>query len=226
MSESSDDRIILCQPDNTKGCSLCCGLFNFHDISPESLHDFLEHGSGREQVLPTYNDYREPARVRDLCSHICPYQGFLSKAKPGCLIHPLSSGVDGRWRSLFASKICGEFFCPAHTILTDEEKKFLVENVSDWYSYSAAIADPESFSFIFSYAKNNFCGINDPSLMGKLVSEGLLAHAENLASYDGAIFCYSIPEYGVSKKNFSVRYINESREKVVSRITEAASTLK
>lgn len=226
MSRDSNDRIILCQPDNMKGCSLCCGLFNLNDISPESLRVFLEQGRGREETFPTHNEYRESARVRDLCSHICPYQGFLSEDKPGCLIHPLSSGIDGRWRSLFASKICGEFFCPAHTILTDEEKKYLIENVSDWYKYSAAIADPESYSFIYNYVKDNFSVTADPPMQRLLVEEGLSAHAGNLASYGGAIFCYSIPEYNINKKYFSVKYIDELREVVVSSIERAASAVK
>ena len=225
MSNLSNDRITLCQPDNTKGCSLCCGLFNFSNISHESLRGFLEQGRDRELAFPTHNEYKESANVRDICSHICPYQGFLSKEKPGCLIHPLSSEVDGRWRSLFASKICGEFFCPAHTILTEDEKKFLVENVSDWYLYSAAIADPDSYSFIYNYVKDNFSGTNGISMMKLLVEEGLAAHAANLASYEGVIFCYSIPEYSINKKSFSVKYIDESRELVVSRIEKSLSAV-
>jgi hypothetical protein len=226
VSRDSSDRIILCQPDNTKGCSLCCGLFNFSNISPESLRVFLEQGRRREEAFPTHKEYRESVRVRDLCSHICPYQGFLSEDKPGCLIHPLSSGIDGRWRSLFASKICGEFFCPAHTILTDEEKKYLIENVSDWYKYSAAIADPESYSFIYNYVKDNFSGKSECLFMKEMVEDGLAAHAVNLASYNGAIFCYSIPEYNINKKNFSVKYIDELRDVVVSSIERAASAVK
>jgi len=226
VSSNSNDRIILCQPDNTKGCSLCCGLFNFSNISTESLYGFLEKGRDREQTFATHNEYRESARVRDICSHICPYQGFLSEDKPGCLIHPLSSGIDGRWRSLFASKICGEFFCPAHTILTDEEKKYLIENVSDWYNYSVAIADPESYSFIYNHVKDYFSGIAGIVMAKLLVEEGLAAHAANLASYGGAIFCYSVPEYNINKKYFSVKYINESRALVVSRIEKFISAKK
>lgn len=225
MSNSSNDRIILCQPDNTKGCSLCCGLFNFRNISSGSLSGFLEQGRDREQTIPTHNEYRESTSVRDISSHICPYQGFLSDDKPGCLIHPLSSGIEGRWRSLFASKICGEFFCPAHTILTDDEKKFLIGNISDWYIYSAAIADPESYSFIYHYVKDNFPGAADITLMKVPVEDGLTALAESLASYEGVIFCYSIPEYNINKKHFSLNYINESRELVVSRIERSLSAV-
>lgn len=226
MSRLPNDGIILCQPDNTKGCSLCCGLFNFRDISSESLRGFLEEGKYREQAFPTHNEYNVSPHVRDLSSHICPYQGFLSDDKPGCLIHPISSGVDGRWRSLFASKICGEFFCPAHTILTSDEKTFLIENISNWYYYSSAIADPDSYAFIYNYVFEKFYEIADSELSIALVKEGLAAHTENLAFYEGVIFCYSIPEYSINKKYFSIKYNDKLREHVVSRINKTVLLLK
>ena len=223
MSDVSNDGIILCQPDNVKGCSLCCGLFNFSDISPDSLSCFLSEGESRERTFSSYGIFKTPAAVRDRFSHICPFQGFLKKNKPGCLIHPLYSGVEGRDRSLFASKICDNFFCPAHTILSEEEKKFLIENVTDWYLYSAALADPESYSFIYNFVKDNFDVTGDQNSAGLLVKKGLAVHGENLAAYNGIIFFYSIPEYNINKKNFCIRYINETRDLVVSRIIKSAS---
>jgi len=229
MRAPSHDRIILCQPDNNKGCSLCCGLFNFSDISPDYLSSFLHGGSERENKLITYDDYNTPSRIRDKFSHICPYQGFLSKDKPGCLIHPLSSGIEGRGRSLFASKICSEFFCPAHTVLSEEEKLFLIKNISSWYLYTVALSDPESYSFIYNYVKENYYDAictdeADAYLLKALVIEGLAAHAENLAAYEGVIFCYSIPEYNINKKNFCISYINEARDRVVSCILKSLSS--
>ena len=231
MSGTDDDRIILCQPDSFKGCSLCCGLFNFRDVTAYFLSEFLEEGKDREKTYSTYKNFISPHDVRDKFAHICPYQGFLSDGKPGCLIHPLSCGDEGRGRSLFASKICSDFFCPAHRILTDEEKFFLIENVSGWYHYSAAIADPESYSFIYNYVSDNFrkTGKNDSDnldLIKLLVNEGLSAHGENLASYDEVIFCYSEPEYNLNKKNFCIKYISEKRDLVVSRIMVMASAFK
>lgn len=228
MSDLCNDSLILCQPDNVKGCSLCCGLFNFRDISSGFLSQFLEEGKGREKVYLTHDSYNSPEDIRDSFAHICPYQGFLSDGKPGCLIHPLSCGEEGRGRSLFASKICSEFFCPAHRILSIDEKEFLTENITDWYLYSVAIADPESYSFIYSFVKENFKKNDntDSDLIEELVEEGLAAHAANLARYDGVIFCYSIPEYNINKKNFCIKYINEKRDLVVSRIADLALEIK
>jgi len=223
MSDVSNDGIILCQPDNVKGCSLCCGLFNFSDISPDSLSCFLSEGESRERTFSSYGIFKTPAAVRDRFSHICPFQGFLKKNKPGCLIHPLYSGVEGRDRSLFASKICDNFFCPAHTILSEEEKKFLIENVTDWYLYSAALADPESYSFIYNYVKEKW---TDSELCAVLINEGLTVHAFNLAANTGVIFCYSIPEYNINKENFCIRYNKETRDLIVSRINNLSQGLK
>lgn len=217
-----DDRIILCQPDTNKGCSLCCGLFNFRDLSHDFLVRFLGEGQSREKTLLTYEDAITHSGIRDVFSHICPFQGLLSDSKPGCLIHPLYSGVEGRERSLFSTRICDGFFCPAHTLLSDEEKLFLVENAADWYLYSAAIADPESYSFIYNYVKEN---CSNADFYAVMINEGLAAHIENLAAYSGVIFCYSISEYNINKVNFCIRYINETRDLVVSRIMKSASQL-
>ena len=220
MNETLSDRIILCQPDNIKGCSLCCGLFNYRDISQGTLTDFLKDGNQRESIHSNYESFVTPINVRDRFSHICPYQGFLSAGKPGCLIHPLSCGTEGRGRSLFAGKICNDFFCPAHAVLADQEKLFLIDNISDWYLYSVALADPESYSFIYNYVKENFGRAEEEVL---LVREGLSAHAVNLAVFDGAVFCYSIPEYNINKSNFCIKYIKEKRDLVVSRILKFSS---
>ena len=222
MSTASNDGIMLCQPDNIKGCSLCCGLFNFSDISSDPLSRFLNEGESRERTFSSYEIFKIPAAVRDKFSHICPFQGFLKDNKPGCLIHPLSSGVEGRDRSLFASRICDNFFCPAHTILSEEEKKFLIENVPDWYLYSAAIADPESYSFIYNYVKANWA---DSEFCAVLINEGLTVHALNLAANNGVIFCYSIPEYNINRENFCISYNKEARDMVISRIISLSSAL-
>jgi len=225
MKGVPDNRIVLCQPDSIKGCSLCCGLFNLRDISIGSLSTFLIDGENREKIFHTYEKYKIETLERDKFSHICPYQGFLNEGRPGCLIHPHSSGVEGRDRSLYASKICDKYFCPAHTILTYEEKIFLVEKVSDWYLYSVAIADPESFSFIFNFVKENYSDNPGSGIVELLVNEGLNAHSENLKACGGILFCYSIPEYNINKSNFCIRYINETRDLVVSRIIKSASAV-
>lgn len=205
------DEIILCQPDSRKGCSVCCGLFNMKDIAKDNLRGFLQEGNGREKIYRVYEEFTEPEIVRDRFSHICPYQGFLFSGKPGCLIHPLSSGIEGRDRSLFASSVCGKFLCPAHELLPVEEKSALIRYVDDWYLYSIAIIDPESFSFIFRYAQS----ISENPGLSIFINAGLKAHAENLFKYDGVIFFYSIPEYRINMERFSLKFRGDYRSAVV-----------
>lgn len=211
MQMAEADDIILCQPDSGKGCSVCCGLFNIRDTSGKNLEKFLEDGDRREKLYRVYEEFTEPEPVRDRFSHICPYQGFLSAGKPGCLIHPLSSGIEGRDRSLFASSVCGKFLCPAHELLSSQEKSALIKYVDDWYLYSTAIADPESFSFIHEYWKS-ICG---ESRLSTVLNAGLKAHAGNLMIYEGVIFFYSIPEYMMNRENFSLRFREDFRRAAV-----------
>jgi hypothetical protein len=216
MDEDLKGKIILCQPDSLKGCSLCCGLFVFKDISVKYLSEFLSDGKNRERSCKTYTEYKDENLKRDISSYICPYQGFLADGKPGCLIHPLATGIDGRDRSLFTSKICSGFLCPAHSILSYEEKVFLIKNVDDWYIYTVAIADPESYSFIYNYIKEKFGEPLDENMTKKILGEALYVHGENLSKYNGGIFSYSVPEYNINKKNFSLKYIDDARELVLS----------
>ncbi len=204
----------LCQPDGIKGCSVCCGLFNLKDTGRENLAGFLAEGPRREKLCRTYEEYTEPADVRDSFSHICPYQGFLAAGRPGCLIHPLSYGTDGRDRSLFARAVCGKFLCPAHQLLSETEKENLIASISDWYLYSTAIIDPESYSFIHEYALK-ICGKLSAETYA-LIETGLKAHAENLSLYDGILFYYSVPEYNLNRERFSLRCRGDFRERVTS----------
>ncbi|NLV68628.1 MAG: hypothetical protein GXY14_13245 [Spirochaetes bacterium] len=217
--------VTLCQPDNDRGCSVCCGLFNFMDCTRENLSAFLQGGSSRAGDYAVYEDFRLDAAVRDPFTHICPYQGFISAGKPGCHIHPLSSGSEGRERSLFSSKICSGFLCPAHKILTPGEKETLVEHVKDWYLYSVAICDPESFSFLQSHITDTYrIKPHDPET-GILLNTGLAAHAGLLAQSSGVIFYYSQPEYNLHKGEFCVRYNMKNREPVVEGIRKRADHL-
>ena len=206
--------IILCQPDNCRGCSVCCGLFNFRNCSREHLSAFLDGGRSRVKDFPVYEEFTMNDPVRDGFTHICPYQGFLSQGKPGCHIHPLSCGNEKRERSLFGAKICSSFLCPAHRILTPEEKESLVTHVRDWYLYSIAIADPESFSCLNRFVSET-PGLDSRSdTYGMLLNTGLACHADVLTQCGDVIFYYSSPEYILHRDSFCIRYNEQNRERV------------
>lgn len=200
VDKSADEAIILCQPDGIKGCSLCCGLFNFIDISRETLYSFLEKGKERESLFKSYEDYSDPYDVRDKGSHICPYQGFLSHGKPGCLLHPLYCGEERRGRSLFSEKICGKFLCPAHYLLTEEEKKGLIKYVNDWYLYSVAVADPLFFSQVYKKSVAEFSLYGEEDKIEKLVITMLSERAEEMDKGEKILFSYSVSEYSCERK--------------------------
>ena len=212
----------LCQPDNHKGCSVCCGLFNFMDCRKEILSAFLEQGVSRVRDFALYEEYSLQAKVRDRFTHICPYQGFIAEGRPGCHIHPLSSGSEGRGRSLFSAKICSSFICPAHSILDNDEKQSLITNITDWYLYSIAIVDPESFAYLHSYITGTFSIDPRHENFSMLLNAGLGAHAESLTKSGRVIFYYSQPEYMLHREEFSVRYNEQYRKHAVEIVNEAA----
>jgi len=199
--ETNKELIILCQPDNHKGCSLCCGLFNFKDISRESLFLFLEKGRQRELFYESYEYYTEPSEVRDLGSHICPFQGFLADDKPGCLLHPLYCGAERRDRSLFSEKICAEFLCPAHYILTDDEKLGLIKYVNDWYLYSVAVADPLFFSQVYKKSVEKFSLPGEEAKVKNFIISMLDEKSKEMDKTDKILFSYSVSEYYLKERN-------------------------
>lgn len=219
MSRTNTPRIassFLCQPDNRKGCCVCCGLFNMRDISKASLTRYL-HGRS-----PKENDVREKARprdVRDHTSHICSFQGFLEgTTKPGCLLHPASVSADRRESSLFGSLICAEYFCPAHYILNDEMKEMLALYVDDWHAYCIGILDPESFIWMARTVRKELRLGPGRKRREEETSRALLyllrSHSEFLNTLRIPLFHYSVSEYNLHKNLFSLASTTgEARER-------------
>ncbi len=200
---------ILCQPDGHRGCSVCCGLFNFMDISRQSLEAYLKQGGVRTaQANPDdiLNKNPDEYPVRDDTSHICPFQGFSGNApKPGCLLHPSVLPEDRRDLSLFGSTVCGQYICPAHNIFDEEHKQALLKNVDDWYGYNVAVLDPESFIWIIDTAGQYSRGTEDS--FGKfknVIKNALELHAQFLAGTRIPLFFYSVSEYNLNKHRFSL----------------------
>jgi len=222
--------IILCQPDETKGCSVCCGLFNFKNISGSNLEKFLVSGKYRLSQFFRIEYFDDTKESRDDTSHICPYQGFLKgRSKPGCLVHPKACASDGRHASLFGIKICSEFFCPAHIILNDDMKKTLIKYVDGWYEYSIAVLDPESFIWMVESIKSAInCELDDwhdKLRIKEALSRLLVMQAEYMNSISFPIFYYSISEYNLSKCYFSVLSGGESHNPQRQRLQQVIKEL-
>ncbi|MBN2158056.1 MAG: hypothetical protein JW807_01580 [Spirochaetes bacterium] len=215
------ESIILCQPDDRKSCSACCGLFNFTDISRENLSGFLSDGAARSSTFISDDDSTDQGHgrdVRDRTSYICPHQGYIFSRRPGCLLHPLYRGEAMRRDSFFGEKICNGFLCPAHSLLTAVQKKTIIELIHDWYLYSISIIDPESTAWIIELLNSRYYYIFErPGVRKKILEDCLSVHAGRLARCPGPIFYYSLSEFNSAKEKFSLacdtkETIEEKRE--------------
>lgn len=216
------EAIILCQPDSMKSCCVCCGLFNYRDISKDILEWRLSNSpcsiADNDSIDDKPQKYQH--NIRDVTSHICRYQGFVSVNRPGCTLHPHVRGIDKRNMSLYGSRICQEYLCPAHTILNTRQKKLLISMVKEWYEYSIAILDPDSFIWIINEL-NIFGGgiIPDDShyTISPLIVKCLSLHGDYLSRKDRPLFHYSLAEYNQYKFEFTVEN-NQSEQKDLRRI--------
>lgn len=190
------DDLILCQPDHIKSCSACCGLFNFRDISKKFLETLLECNTlSQTHGFKAINEIETTFLQRDLTSYICPYQGYLSNGKPGCLLHPMHLTADLRDNSLYGARICESYFCPAHSILENFYKQILITSVHDWYLYSIAILDPFSSIWIIDYI-NSSLGVNhDKHMFDVMFNSALTIHSNIMCGYEFPLFHYSEYDY-------------------------------
>ncbi len=221
--KAKSENIILCQPDSKKGCSACCGLLNFKKISKNYLSKFLKTFEERRNVSAKrdhlWNEKTAFKGIRDDTSHICPYQGFIARGKPGCSFHPKINGKCMRRRSLYGAKVCNDFLCPAHDILDDSQKQILIKYINDWYLYTIVIIDPVSFIWIIETLRDKFnfdlSKDNKTTLMRRALYAAINIHLEYLKEIDTPIFQYAVSEYNQFKRKYSL--ISKRQESVEER---------
>ena len=206
----------LCQPDEKKSCSACCGLFNHSDISRENLTRFLKDGEFRTENYWRYEiegSYPEQTTsCRDYSSHICPFNSFISRGKPGCRIHPLYAGEEHREMALYGAAACKNYSCPAYILFNDDEKKIIIDSINDWYLYTIAIIDPLSTIWILDQiCKAGFK--NKSPEYENILNASLEIHSAALAQYKDTVFCYSMDEYKNERENFSLNEDNNGMQK-------------
>ncbi len=144
----------LCQPDASKSCGACCGLYNYVDSGREALAQRLRIRTRlfREIVhktedLPRFSEKikaMEDGRKRYEVIHCCEYVGFLDEGerRVGCLLHPMQNdGRDMREVSFYGQEICDGHFCPSYSYISRAEKLAVLEILDDWYLYGACITD-------------------------------------------------------------------------------------
>lgn len=202
------ETIVLCQPDGNKSCSACCGLFNFMDLSRENLSRFLREGAARSSACIAAGDYPDQGdrhAIREITSYICPHQGLIFNKRPGCLLHPQYRTATMRNESFFGENICNGFLCPAHTILSTEQKKLVITLLDDWYVYTIAVIDPDSTVWLIDHLKKKYPAVFERmDILKKIVHACLLIHADHLSEQPGPVFYYSISEYAAANNRFSL----------------------
>ena len=144
----------LCQPDPSKSCGACCGLYNCEDHCRNTLEAllqrrtslFLSSGKDPELFQKAYSVEKFPSNPKLVeAIYNCEFLGFLDgeKKRIGCLLHPsVNQGEELRYHCFFyGPELCAGHFCPSYTFLTKAEQKTVLVSVEDWYLYGLVITD-------------------------------------------------------------------------------------
>lgn len=148
--------VYLCQINELVSCGACCGLYNFPDLSYETLLNSL-----RKRTFEFAKTPREVSAI--LCFgekshrqiqnnspfpefHHCPYVGLIGSelSRIGCLLHPLADGnknVDFRGLSYYGGMACRIYFCPSHRVLPQRFKIVARAAIDNWYTYGLIITE-------------------------------------------------------------------------------------
>lgn len=144
----------LCQPDASKSCGACCGLYNYLDSGREALAARLRRrtalfratvrGPGDLALFSRTVKEQEDGAKRYEVIHCCEYAGFLDEGerRVGCLLHPMQNGGrDMRDASFYGRELCDGHFCPSYSYISRAEKLALLEILDDWYLYGVCVTD-------------------------------------------------------------------------------------
>ena len=146
--------ISLCHPDDTKSCGACCGLYNWVDHGRAQVTklvdrrtDIFRSGMKQGKDLVTVKAELEAAASSERLFeviHNCPFVGFVDaeNKRVGCMIHPMHhEGRELRDVSLYGAELCHGHECPSHQVLTEVERRIVIESIDDWYLYGLVITD-------------------------------------------------------------------------------------
>lgn len=114
----------ICLNDRN-GCATCCGVFNLC-VSRTELKQLLTDrtrsleaiGTTDHVALVHWREGRESLEAgiarHDPSVYVCPFAGWMDGRRPGCLIHPVRTGVErSQNASFYGTTICQAYECPA-----------------------------------------------------------------------------------------------------------------
>ncbi|MGC8604412.1 MAG: hypothetical protein ACP5VS_12110 [Desulfomonilaceae bacterium] len=155
----------LCQPDSSKSCAACCGIYNVLDGRKEVLNDSILNRTRMFKNIPRDVDslvaYAKKVkadfdlRPLDPEIHVCEYVGFTNDkfSTVGCMLHPYAQGNDGidfRGLCYYGSVACKTFYCPATTDSDFRARQIVEKLVRDWHLYGLVATDVNYVSAFLS----------------------------------------------------------------------------
>ncbi len=151
---ADNNLVILCQPDDSKSCGACCGLYNYVDSSRSSLKERLRARTQRfRKLVKNPGDIEcysgeilnsEDFKKRYEVIYCCEYLGFLDneEKKVGCLLHPeQNSGIDLRdCFVLWSGTLCRSSLSQP-SLYSTSQSQMLIKIIDDWYLYGLCLTD-------------------------------------------------------------------------------------
>ena len=170
--------IHLCQPDASKSCAACCGIYNFvlndraHTLQRLNRNtEAIGRASDGDAVCIKAHTHRyrsadngEAKRFESVFN--CEYAGFLNgkRTLTGCLLHPQRHhGRDLRDHSFYGSQLCEGHFCLSYYYLTLTEQQLVVNTLDDWYLYGLVITDIDLVKGYVQAVANRLGEVPDPA---------------------------------------------------------------
>jgi len=157
----------LCQT-NHHSCGACCGIFNLQ-ISKQDVNKVLNERTNDFKQKTNYNLRWTLAEFRkmregiekdiprvDETTYVCPFLGFISDLRIGCMVHPILSGDPNSQNvSFYGASICQGYDCK------NKENKnstllipFLENEAMDYYTYSNLVSDHITLGIIIDFFEN------------------------------------------------------------------------
>lgn len=153
---------VLCQPDASKSCGACCGMYNHKESSYSATFARLNARTNAYKATADIVDFDSLRAFRAVWEPVgtdvkllsglpsCPFLGFIESVdassqrmpRVGCMVHPLQNdGIDGRDCGVYDRKICDSYLCAAHDLFTVDERRLVLESVHDSYLYGIVITN-------------------------------------------------------------------------------------
>lgn len=152
-------RLSLCQPNRERSCAACCGVYNDTGTRDDVMREVQERTREFRSIsrplsvdsLKSFRKKWEKESGQRLMAELqnCPFVGFLDGpatspgGRMGCMVHPLQNqGFDGRDCGVFDRHICEDYLCASYSVLSNDEKTFILSLPLDAYTYGLVITDP------------------------------------------------------------------------------------